>query len=145
MRAWRGYIDTLGPLHHQFEADLAEFGLTVGDYEVLVWLSENDERRMRMCDLAAKLRITPSGLTRRLDGLVRNGLVAREPSEADKRVMIAALTEKGYDLLVRAAPTHVESVRRRFIDLLSRREVDALASAFAKVRGALASEQDALS
>lgn len=145
MAAWRGYIDTLAPLSHRFEADLAEFGLTVGDYEVLVWLTENDEHQLRMCDLATKLRITPSGLTRRLDGLVRNGLVRREPSAADKRVMMAVLTDSGRELLERAAPSHVDSVRRNFIDLLSQREIAALASAFAKVRAALATSQDSCS
>lgn len=145
MAAWRGYIDTLAPLSHRFEADLAEFGLTVGDYEVLVWLTENDEHQLRMCDLATKLRITPSGLTRRLDGLVRNGLVRREPSAADKRVMMAVLTDSGRELLERAAPNHVDSVRRNFIDLLSQREIAALASAFAKVRAALATSQDSSS
>ncbi|MEN9506375.1 MAG: hypothetical protein RI958_2301 [Actinomycetota bacterium] len=145
MAAWRGYIDTLAPLHHRFEADLAEFGLTVGDYEVLVWLSEVDEHQLRMCDLAAQLRITPSGLTRRLDGLVRNGLVRRQASADDKRVMMAVLTERGHELLVRAAPSHLDSVRRHFIDLLSQHEVAALGSAFAKVRAALAAGQDACS
>lgn len=145
MAAWRGYVDTLAPLHHRFEADLAEYGLTLGDYEVLVWLSEKDEHQLRMCDLATKLRITPSGLTRRLDGLVRNGLVRREPAADDKRVMMAVLTESGHDLLVRAAPAHLDSVRRHFIDLLSQREIAALASAFAKVRASLTASQDSCS
>ena len=145
MEAWRGYIDTVGPLAAALEADLAAFGLTNGDYEVLVRLSEEPDRRLRMCDLAARLGLSPSGLTRRLDGLVRNDLVGREPSPDDRRVMLAVLTPKGHALLVEAAPHHVDSVRRHFIGLLTRREIDAIGSAFTKVRAALLAEQDAAS
>jgi len=141
MQAWRNYIDSVNALQHALEADVVPFGLTMGDYEVLVRLSERPERRQRMCDLAAELRLSPSGLTRRLDGLVRGGLVSREPSVADRRVMLAVLTHDGYDLLVQAAPHHVEGVRRNFIDRMTRDEVVALASAFAKVRDGLLDEQ----
>ncbi|MGD9999253.1 MAG: MarR family winged helix-turn-helix transcriptional regulator [Ilumatobacteraceae bacterium] len=139
MAAWRNYVDTVGALNQALEADLQEFGLTIGDYEVLVRLSEAPERSMRMCDLAAQLRLSPSGLTRRLDGLVRTGVVARSPSADDRRVMLAVLTDEGHALLERAAPRHVDSVRRHFIDLLSPAEVKAFGSAFGKVRTAIAS------
>lgn len=141
MHAWRNYIDSVNALQHALEADVAPFGLTMGDYEVLVRLSERPERRQRMCDLAAELRLSPSGLTRRLDGLVRSGLVGREPSHDDRRVMLAVLTDQGYELLVQAAPSHVEGVRRHFLDHMTRDEVSALASAFAKVRDGLLDEQ----
>ena len=141
MQAWRAYVDTVYALQHALEADVAPFGLTMGDYEVLVRLSEQSERQQRMCDLAAELRLSPSGLTRRLDGLVRAGLVSREPSPDDRRVMLAVLTDAGYELLVRAAPHHVEGVRRHLIDQLDRREVEALASAFTKVRDGLLASQ----
>lgn len=142
MAAWRGYIDTVVPLAAAFEADLAAHRLTNGDYEVLAWLSEAADASMRMCDLAARLRLSPSGLTRRLDGLVTGGLVARTPSPDDKRVMLARLTERGRGVLERAAPDHVESVRRHFIDLLTPAEIEHLASAFAKVRSHLRGEQN---
>ena len=137
MGAWRGYIESMSALVVALEADLAPHGLTMGDYEVLVRLSEADQNQMRMCDLAVQLRLSPSGLTRRLDGLVKGKLVRREPSEQDRRVMLATLTAKGRSTLESAAPDHVASVRRHFIDRLSRSEVEALGSAFAKVRSAL--------
>jgi DNA-binding MarR family transcriptional regulator len=137
MAAWRNYVDTVGALNQALEADLHEFGLTIGDYEVLVRLSDAPDHAMRMCDLAAQLRLSPSGLTRRLDGLVRTGVVARSPSPDDRRVMLAVLTDEGYSLLERAAPHHVDSVRRHFIDLLDPVEVKAFGSAFAKVREAI--------
>ena len=143
MAAWRNYVDTVNQLPQVLESDVAPFGLTMGDYEVLVRLSEQQDRRLRMCDLAGQLRLSPSGLTRRLDGLVKAGLVGRQPSDEDRRVMLAVLTDAGYDCLVEAAPAHVEGVRRHFLDLLTRDEITALGSAFAKVRDALAEHQDA--
>jgi DNA-binding MarR family transcriptional regulator len=142
MEAWRGYVDMVGPLAAALEADLAAFGLTNGDYEVLAWLSEADDEQMRMCDLAERLRLSPSGLTRRLDGLVSGGLVERAPSTADRRVMMATLTRKGRRLIETTAPDHVESVRRHLIDLLTPDEIAALASAFTKVRAHLRDEQN---
>lgn len=134
MRAWRGYIESMVHLMGAFEDDLAEHGLTMGDYEVLAYLSEAPDQRMRMCDLADALRLTASGLTRRLDGLVRMGAVAREASSSDRRVMFATLTDAGRELLVRAAPDHLESVRRHFIDLLTPEQVEVVGDAFATVR-----------
>lgn len=143
MRAWRMYVDSVYALQHALEDDVLPFGLTMGDYEVLVRLSERPERQLRMCDLAGELRLSPSGLTRRLDGLVRAGLVSRQPSPDDRRAMLAVLTDAGYQRLVEAAPSHVESVRRHFIDLLTPDEVAALANAFSKVRDHLLEQQTA--
>jgi DNA-binding MarR family transcriptional regulator len=95
---------------------------------------------MRMCDLAQRLQLSPSGLTRRLDGLVRSGLVDRVGSADDRRVMLAVLTEHGFDRLSSAAPAHVESVRRRIIDRLDCDEMLVLARIFDKVRDGLSDE-----
>lgn len=141
MEAWRSYVNVANDLMRALETDIASFDLTMGDYEVLVRLSERPERRMRMCDLASELQLSPSGLTRRLDGLVSNGLVGREASDDDRRVMLAVLTERGFSELERAAPFHVAGVRQRFIDPLTDREVRSLASAFAKMRRVLDAER----
>jgi DNA-binding MarR family transcriptional regulator len=93
MAAWRSYIETFADLNAAIERDLADHDLSLGDYQVLVYLSEADERAMRMCDLADRLQLSPSGLTRRLDGLVEAGFVTREPSTTDRRVMMARLTD----------------------------------------------------
>lgn len=134
MRAWRGYIETIGELQNALEADLVALGLSVGDYQVLVYLSESENRQIRMCDLAEKLHLSPSGLTRRLDGLVTMGAVARRPSEEDRRVTMAVLTPKGWDLLQRIAPEHLDSVRRHFIDLLTPAQLDVLGDVFDVLR-----------
>ena len=77
MRAWRNFIESVSTLTAALESDLAPFDLTMGDYEVLVRLSDAEDERLRMCDLAMALQLSPSGLTRRLDGLVSTGLVER--------------------------------------------------------------------
>jgi DNA-binding MarR family transcriptional regulator len=96
-----------------------------------------------MCDLASALRLTASGLTRRLDGLVGSGAVAREASDHDRRVMYATLTTDGVALLERAAPDHLRSVRRHLIDLLTPRQIDAMGEAFERVRSHLRDAADA--
>ena len=134
MAAWRSFAETNEDLVTALESDLAPTGLTLGDYQVLVYLSEADAGSMRMCDLASRLQLSPSGLTRRLDGLVRAGWVERRGSDSDRRVMLAALTPAGIDHLERSAPLHVESVRRRVVDLLDATELTAIASAFAEIQ-----------
>lgn len=138
MAAWRNYIETYGDLIGAIERDLADHGLTLGDYQVFVYLSEAPTRAMRMCDLADRLQLSPSGLTRRLDGLVAAGFVEREPSADDRRVMLARLTERGVAALEAAAPDHVASVRRHIFDHLDDDQVDALASIFNAIRAGLA-------
>lgn len=140
MLAWRAFIETQADLMAAIEADLAPSGLTLGDYQVLVYLTEADDEQMRMCDLADMLQLSPSGLTRRLDGLVKAGWVERRSSELDRRVMLAALTADGKVKLSEAAPGHVESVRRRMIDVLDANDLAAVAAAFQKIRDALDDE-----
>ena len=138
MAAWLAFIETVGDLQYALDNDLKEaVAMSTGDYQVLVYLSESPERSMRMCDLAARLNLTPSGLTRRLDGLVREGSVRRRQSPDDRRVQLAELTADGYRRLVEAAPHHVESVRRRFIDRLTRAQLVSLAAAFTSIQKGL--------
>lgn len=138
MTAWRTYVETYGDLIAAIERDLSAHDLTLGDYQVLVYLSEAPERSMRMCDLADLLQLSPSGLTRRLDGLVKTGFVTREPSTDDRRVMLATLTPSGFAALEAAAPDHVSSVRRHIFDRLDDDQVDSLASIFLSIKGGLA-------
>lgn len=135
--AWRAFIETVGDLTAALDADLMATGLNLGDYQVLVYLSEAEAGNMRMCDLADALRLSPSGLTRRLDGLVRDGLVERQGSPADRRVMLAVLTEAGWARLREVAPLHVASVRRRLFDHLDDDQVAAMASTFRAIAAGL--------
>ena len=90
-----------------------------------------------MCDLAEMLQLSPSGLTRRLDGLVATGCVVRQASPVDRRVMMGVLTEAGRELLERAAPAHVVSVRHHIFDHLDREQVAALESIFTSIADGL--------
>jgi DNA-binding MarR family transcriptional regulator len=137
MRAWRAYAESVHRLTAALEHDLAPTGLTLGDYQVLVYLSEAPQRAMRMCDLAGVLQLSPSGLTRRLDGLVRSGLVARQGSPEDRRVMLAVLTDHGFERLRESAPVHVESVRRRIIDRLDAEQLAHMATTWAAIGAGL--------
>mgnify|MGYP006268974399 CR=1 FL=1 len=134
MRAWRGFIEVVGRLNINLEADLAKHRLTLGDYQVLVYLSEAEQHSLRMCDLAGMLNLSPSGITRRLDGLVKAGLVSRERSATDGRVMLGVLTPKGYEKLRAVAPQHLESVREHFIDRLTPRQIASIGEIFETLR-----------
>ncbi len=141
MAAWRSFIETHADLISAIENDLVPSGLTLGDYQVLVYLTEAEGEQMRMCDLAEMLQLSPSGLTRRLDGLVRAGWVDRRNSDVDRRVMLAGMTDAGRRRLADAAPGHVESVRARMIDVLDADDHEALTRVFGKIRAALDSDQ----
>ena len=87
-----------------------------------------------MTELAGQLHLSPSGLTRRLDRLVREGLVAREACPTDRRVVYAVLTPAGRELWRQAAPDHVAGVRRHLIDRLDERSSEHLAETLEQVR-----------
>ena len=132
--AWRNFVNTMPDLDAAFEADVAAHGITMGDYTVLVLLSEAADHRLRMCDLAASLRLSPSGLTRRLDSMVRAGWVERSACSADRRVMYAHLTDAGIAKMNAAAPDHVDSVRRHFFEPLGAAGVQQLSELFSVIR-----------
>lgn len=134
MAAWRALVCAFSELTAALDGELqAEHGLSLADYEVLAHLSEAPDRRLRMTELAERLHLSPSGLTRRLDGLVGAGLVARDRCAADRRGSFAVLTDPGRRRLEAAAPTHVEGVRRHLVDRLSRGQLTELASALQAV------------
>lgn len=137
MTAWRQFITTSVDLMKALEDDVRPFGLTMGDYQLLAMISEAPDRRLRMCDLADQLRLSRSGLTRRMDGVLSNAWVARVQDESDRRVAYAELTTKGWNLLRKVAPIHLASVRRLMIDHLTRAEVKTIGSAFEKISKAL--------
>jgi DNA-binding MarR family transcriptional regulator len=134
MLAWRGLVESTTGLLAMLDNELqAEHGLSLGDYEVLVHLSEAAERAVRMSELAGRLHLSPSGITRRIDGLVKAGLVERRPCPSDRRGSNAVLTPLGLKALRTAAPTHVRGVRQYFVDRLSDRQLAQLASALSLI------------
>jgi DNA-binding MarR family transcriptional regulator len=134
MQCWRALISVTTGVLGALDSELqAEHGLSLGEYEVLVHLSEEPEHSLRMTDLAGRLHLSPSGITRRIDGLERAGLVERRQCPSDRRGSNAVLTDEGLRRLAAAAPTHVRGVRAHFIDQLSPAEIANLASALATI------------
>lgn len=128
-QAWLGFLRTQARVIAQLDHELREkSGLSLADYDVMATLSAQPDQRLRATELAEQVVISPSTLTRRLDSMEQRGLVVRRRCAEDARGVHVALTPEGRRALRRAAPGHVESVRRHFIDGLSRSQLEALAS-----------------
>mgnify|MGYP001603446627 CR=1 FL=1 len=137
-QVWRQLLRVEARLHERLDRDLREaHGLTLAEYEVLVHLSEAGPYGLRMSDLADLLFLSRSGLTRRIDALVRAGLVTRRSCPQDGRGSMAQLTDGGVARMGEAAPTHVAGVRRYLIDVLGLGRLSSLASGLADVEEAL--------
>ncbi len=134
MRAWRSLLTAHARLLARLDAELqATSEMSMADYGVLVHLSEAEGGHLRMSELADALLLSPSGLTRRLDGLVAGGYVERAKCPTDRRGAYAVLTDRGRQRLGEVAPRHLEQVRRHFIDRLDRSQLEALSDALVVV------------
>jgi len=111
----------------------ARHGLTVVGYQALLLLSAAEERAMRRVDLARELGLTPSGVTRLLDGLEGEGLVQKGACSSDARVSYAVLTDAGAARLEAASCSHEGSVRALFEERYTPEEIEALASLLARL------------
>ena len=140
--AWVRLLRAHSTLVRRMDANLlAEHGLTINDYEVLLALSRADERRMRRVDLAGAVLLTQSGITRLLHGLEQSGLVARASCSTDRRVVYAELTDAGHERLREASRTHLDDIRSLFAARFSGDELEALESLLGRlVEGADADE-----
>ncbi len=127
LQAWlrlAGVMLKLGPaLDSQLQRDS---DLTHFDYLCLAMLSESDDRTLRMSDLATRVNASLSRLSHVVTKLERRGWVCRRPCPDSRRVTLVTLTEEGWNVLVEAAPGHVETVRSLVFDGLSRADVRAL-------------------
>jgi DNA-binding MarR family transcriptional regulator len=120
---WRSWVAANQLLRDRLGRDVHEAtGLTFADYEILVRLSESPERRMRMSDLAEVAFSSRSRLSHQIDRMQKAGYVTREECRDDRRGYFAVLTDEGFEALVAAAPVHVDSVRRRIVDVLTPEE-----------------------
>jgi len=89
----------------------ADHGLTINEYEALLLLARAPDSRLRRVDLANRLLLTASGVTRLLDGLERRGYVGRDDCSTDRRVSYAVLTKEGRDKLREASKSHTRQIR----------------------------------
>ena len=137
MKAWRRYILASRRLLDLLDSDLDGHDLSMPDYEILVQLSDAPDRRMRMSELAANALLSRSRLSHRMKVMEKAGWVKREACPIDKRGYFAVMTPKGWKAIVAAAPDHVESVRMRFIDHLSKADQVAVAEIFERIEESL--------
>ncbi len=128
-RAWRAWLAMAERLRSQIGHDLqADSGLSDADYMVLVHLSEAEDHRMRMTDLAARLNWSKSRLSHQLARMQARALVERDGCSSDGRGAFAVLGAGGLAEIQRAAPQHVASVRRHLIDVLDEVQLEQLAA-----------------
>lgn len=137
LEAWRSYLQSHASILRVLDADLvAEHGMTSRDYEVLLYLSQAENRRLPMSALAESTMLTRSGITRLVDGLVECGLIERVSCESDARISYAQLTNAGYDKLRKAGCTHVAGIQRLFLEHFTEDEIDRLADLLGRLPGA---------
>ena len=129
LAAWRSFLEAHQALTSVLEAELlAERGLPLTWYDVLLVLSEAPDERLRMQELARRILLSKSGLTRLFDRMERAGLVERAPSPDDRRGTLALLTAEGRRTLRRAAPVHLHGIEQHFDQYLSDAETATLRS-----------------
>jgi DNA-binding MarR family transcriptional regulator len=112
---------------------MAEHGLTISDYEVLLRLAWAPDRRLRRVDLAAEVLLTASGITRLLDGLEKAGYVERGTCESDRRVVYAVLTETGLEKLRTASKSHVAQIDELFAERFDDAELQRVGDLLARL------------
>jgi DNA-binding MarR family transcriptional regulator len=133
-RAWRAFLYAYSRVVPTLDKELVRAqGLSLNQFEVLSWLRRAGERGLRMSDLASRVVLSPSGVTRAIDQLERKGLVERCVFERDKRGYLVTLTAEGRDLLRKATAVHVQGLRDHFLKHVSRTELEHLAIALEAV------------
>ncbi len=128
LESWVSYLRSHAAITRELSAQLQrEHGLTLNDYEVLLHLSHAEGGRLRRVDLAERVLLTASGITRLLEGLERAGLVCKDTCASDARVSYAKLTEEGDAKLRAAAVTHLRGIDELFLSRYSGSELATLA------------------
>jgi len=132
--AWRGLLRVHSRMTKALDAELiAEHGISLSSYEVLLFLADAPDGRLRMSELADGVLLSRSGLTRLVDRMERDGLLRRERCEDDARGFNALITAEGRDLFQSARRTHLDGVRELFLSHLSADELRTLARLWEKV------------
>ena len=137
LRAWQALLhahhDVVGTLDRELKE---EHDLSFSEYDVLLRLARAHGRKLRMSDLAERVLLSPSGLTRLVDRLEGMRLVKRDVDASDGRVALASLTDKGLRNLKAAARSHLRGIRQHFTGRLSETQLRNVASALESIAGA---------
>jgi DNA-binding MarR family transcriptional regulator len=134
--AWARLLKAHAATTRELSSELqAEHGLTINDYECLLLLSHAEDGAMRRIDLAGELLLTPSGVTRLLDGLQAAGYVCNHACDSDARVKYAVLTPEGRRKLEEASRSHLASVEELFGQRFSEDELETLGELLGRLPG----------
>jgi DNA-binding MarR family transcriptional regulator len=142
LEAWRGMLQAHARVTQQLDAQMrAEHGVSVSAYEVLMFLTDAPDHRMRMSEIAQRVLLSRSGCTRLVDRLVELGYVTRCADATDGRGLHAELTEVGLVKARAARRTHLDGVRRFFLDQLTTTDQIALGDIWSRLNRAGEHEQ----
>jgi DNA-binding MarR family transcriptional regulator len=134
LESWVSFIRAHAAITRELSAQLQrEHGLTLNDYEVLLHLSHAEGERLRRVDLAERVILTASGITRLLEGLERSGFVRKEHCASDARVSYAKLTVDGREKLRAAGRTHLRGIDELFVGRYSGSELATLAELLSRL------------
>jgi DNA-binding MarR family transcriptional regulator len=134
LATWRGLLRVHARMTKALDADLVrEHDLSLSSYEVLLFLADAPDGRLRMSELADGVLLSRSGLTRLVDRMESEGLLRRERCEDDARGYHAIITDRGRELFQRARATHLDGVRELFLSRLSAAERRTLADLWERV------------
>ena len=137
LEPWVRFLHAHAAIVGELSSELvAEHGLTINDYEVLLRLSRAEDRRMRRVDIAQEVLLSPSGITRLLEGLEKAGYVERQTCASDLRVVYACLTDEGMRKLRQAGKTHRAGISRVFLDRFDEDERAVLAELLGRLSAA---------
>lgn len=136
--AWRAFIQTHARLFHRLDEELqSAHGLSLAEYDALLQLVGAPERRLRMSVLADRVLLSRSGITRLVDRLVADGMVERSACPTDARGSMASITQQGVSRLRAASRTHLEGVRRYFLDVVSAEDQSVIERSLGRVSDGL--------
>jgi DNA-binding MarR family transcriptional regulator len=116
-RLWYAFMQAHHRLIRDLNAELeAAHGISLPEYEVLLWVRQAPGRAIRMGELAERVMLSPSGLSRLVDRLVAGGLLQRCEFSGDARGVMARMTEGGLKRFREAAATHQAGIRSHFLE-----------------------------
>lgn len=141
LRAWRGFLTMQEDVRRHMNRHLTgEAGISLAEFSILSALRLTPDRPMRVFELVDTLRWEKSRIIHQLSRMVRRGLVERRASAEDGRGTDIALTAEGRSVIDKALPLHIGHIRRLFFDVVTPRQLDALADLSEAVLGNLEEE-----
>lgn len=140
-QTWRAWLDVYARLFARLSRELqADSGLSLQDYDVLVALTDEPDRSVRMRDLGVSLQWEKSRLSKHITRMAARGLVARRECADDRRGAFVDITEAGLEAIRAAAPAHAALVKEVFFDGLDPEQVRELGAICAGVLERLSAE-----